>query len=502
MKTTNSRNKVSIFEKSCYGASGFGIGLTRNMIGIYLLFYYADVIGLSPAYISLAIMIGNVWDAITDPLMGFISDHTHTRWGRRRVYILGAALPLGVLVFLTWAPPSGLMGLPLFVYVSVLLAFLYAAFTVVCVPQLALGAELSSDADERSSIFGFSFAFTRFGELCGAIVPNVAIEFSDDIIRFLHAKAGLFSEEFTANAISYFSQQTNAFKWTAAFMGIVITLGAVTTFLGTHERVPHEPERRSLKGAQGFKTLYGDLFGTLKSRPFFLLLMAMTTIDIGSGITGSMMMFATEYWLKMADKVSLFYATYMAFAMGAAIFWVQFSKRTSKKMAYLLGQAILTVGLFATFFMAEGKFLRVFALLAFNGFGLGAYVMLWSLVADIVDYDEYATHKRREGAYYGVYTLFSKTAYGIGVFITGLYLKLIGFEKGVEITPEILFRIKLLFGPLTALINLAGVAIFFFFHYDKKEHEGIQRELALRKARLSEECAVTAGHNDADGLDR
>ena len=84
MSAKNSVTKVTLGEKSFYGFAGIGVGLTRNMIGLYLLFYYSDIIGLSPAYVSLAIMIGNIWDAVTDPLMGFISDNTRTRWGRRR----------------------------------------------------------------------------------------------------------------------------------------------------------------------------------------------------------------------------------------------------------------------------------------------------------------------------------------------------------------------------------------------------------------------------------
>jgi len=116
-------------------------------------------------------------------------------------------------------------------------------------------------------------------------------------------------------------------------------------------------------------------------------------------------------------------------------------------------------------------------------------VMLWSLIADLVDYDEHSSHKRREGSYYGIYTLFSKAAWGVGVFVTGLYLNAIGLGKGVEITPDMLFKIKLLFGPITALINLAGVVIFAFFHYDKKEHERIQQELAARKERITENRA-------------
>jgi len=481
MRARDSGIRVTLFEKSAYGVAGLGGGLARNMIAMYLLFYYADIIGLSPAYISLAIMIGNIWDAVTDPLMGFISDHTNSRTGRRRVYLLWGAIPLGVLFYLTWAPPASLDGFPLFIYVAVLISLLYANYTVVAVPYLALGAELSPDPDERSSIFGFNFAFTKIGELAGAILPNLALEFSDEIIHFLHEGLGLFSDSFTQRALEYMAQPSNALRLSAALVGFIITSSTLVTFFGSRERVRHEPEQQALAGKQVFATLYRDLFSALKNRPFFVLLMAMLTIDIGSGITASMMMFVAKYWLKMEGLVAAFIAIYMFFAMGAAIFWVQLSKRTTKKMAYLLGQSVLTVGLLSTFLLVEGKPLRVFAILAFSGFGLGAYVMLWSLIADLVDYDEYASHKRREGSYFGIYTLFSKAAGGIGVFLAGVYLKFIGFEKGVTITPEMLFRIKLLFGPITALINLAGVIIFCFFHYDKKEHERIQRELATRK---------------------
>ena len=129
MTAKNTETRISLFEKSSYGVAGLGGGLTRNMIGLYLLFYYADIIGLSPAYVSLAIMIGNIWDAVTDPLMGFISDHTHSRLGRRRVYLVAGAVPLGLIIFFTWVPPASLTGLPLFIYVTVLVSLLYANYT-------------------------------------------------------------------------------------------------------------------------------------------------------------------------------------------------------------------------------------------------------------------------------------------------------------------------------------------------------------------------------------
>jgi Na+/melibiose symporter-like transporter len=259
------------------------------------------------------------------------------------------------------------------------------------------------------------------------------------------------------------------------------------SFFGTRERVLPEPDRAPMAARSMLGTLYGDLFATLKNRPFFVLLMTMMTIDVGSGITAAMMMFVAKYWIKMEELVAGFIVIYVLSATISALFWVQFSKRTTKKMTYLLGQTILTIALFATFFMVEGKPLRVFALLAFSGFGLGAYVMLWSLIADLVDYDEYKSHKRREGAYYGIYTLFSKAAVGVGVFFAGIYLKLIGFEQGTAMPPDMLFKFKLLFGPITALVNFAGVIIFLFFHYDKEEHQRIQGELAQRKQNLKKD---------------
>lgn len=478
-------NKVTLFEKSAYGVGGLGAGLIRMMMSMYLLFYYADKIGLNPAYVSLAIMIGNIWDAVTDPLMGFISDHTRSKIGRRRVYLLWGAIPLGILVFFTWAPPA-LDGFGLFLYLTIVLSLLLANYTIVGVPYLALGAELSPDPDVRSSVFGFNFAFTKLGELAGGILPSLALEFSDDTIIFLHQRLGLFSDTSTQKALEYFNEPTNTFIFCGALVGLIVSASTLTTFFGTRERVQPEKEKKTPSSRITFVTLYKDLFGSLKSRPFKVLLIAMMTIDIGSGITASMMMFVTKYWLNMEELVPLFFAAYMAFAIGSAVFWVQFSKRTTKKLTYLIGQSVLTVGLFANFFLVEGKPLPVFALLAFSGFGLGAYVMLWSLIADLVDYDEYQSHQRREGAYFGIYTLFSKAAGGVGVFLAGLYLKLIGFEKGVTITPQMLFYIKLLFGPITAGINLTGVIIFFFFHYDKKEHESIQIELARRKEKTTE----------------
>lgn len=488
MKDGKSNNKLGLLEKSSYGAAGLAGGLTRNMIGLYLVFYYTDVIGLNPAYVGAAIMIANVWDAVTDPLMGFISDHTHSRFGRRRIYLLAGAIPFGILLFFTWSPPAGLVGAALFVYLAVILSLLYANYTVVTVPYLALGAELSPDPDERSSVFGFNFAFSYFGMLCGAIIPNLVLEFSDNIIVILHERLGLFSDGFTQQALQYFGERVNAFRFTAAGIGLLMTLSCLITFVGTRERVVLEKEKEPAERSQVFKTLYGDMLSTLRNRPFFILLMTMLTIDIGSGITSSLMMFVGKYWVKMEHLIAPFMATYMLCAIVSAAFWVQLSKRTTKKLSYLIGQSILTIALFCTFFMVEGKPVRIFVLFAFSGIGLGAYVMLWSLIADLVDYDEYKTHQRREGSYYGIYTLFSKTAAGIGIFLAGVYLKIIGFEKGATVTPDILLKIKMLFGPLTALINLAGVILFCFLHYDKEEHAQIQSELAGRKEGTTEEA--------------
>ena len=188
----------------------------------------------------------------------------------------------------------------------------------------------------------------------------------------------------------------------------------------------------------------------------------------------------------MEDLLTPMFLFFSLSAMVSAIIWVRISQGTTKKKTFALGQLALIVALFTCYIMAEGKPILNLAVMAFIGLGAGVFALSGSIIADLVDYDEFKTRKRREGAFFGIFNLFcDKGGYAVGAFIAGVYLEIIDFEKGAEMTPEVLFKYKLIY-PISASIVLAGLIVFLFFPYNKDEHARLQLEIVQRKIRVGE----------------
>src|SRR2546425_1187450 len=143
--------EVPLRDKLLYGCGEITSSAKNTSLNQFLLFFYADIVHLSPALVSTAIFAAKLWDAVTDPVMGYISDTTRSRWGRRRPYVAAAALPVGLFFFLVFRPPAlGTGGL--FVYLLVTYAALNTCFTVFAIPYTAWGAELARDYHERTTV--------------------------------------------------------------------------------------------------------------------------------------------------------------------------------------------------------------------------------------------------------------------------------------------------------------------------------------------------------------
>lgn len=490
MNGTNASTRLSLREKIAYGNGNVALGIVFFMANFYLLFFYADVIGLSPALVGTAIMIGKIWDAISDPLMGFISDHTISKRGRRRLYLLFGAVPLAIVFFFTWSPPAFLTdtpGMALFVYVLIVWILLNTGFTMVAVPYYSLGAELSTDPDERSSAFAFNFAGQRIGMLMGILLPNIAVEFTPQIVGFLHNSLGLFSDETTQNLIAYFSDPQNAYRWIAAALGLVIALTILTSYRGTRERilVKVEPWSGSIK--KTFKTVANDFMKAVKNDRFRNLLIATLVSDANGGITMAMLPYVAKYWLKMEEIFSPMMGMGMTLGIVFAFGWVWLSKRIGKKNVLLMAMFLYGTTLWGYLLMEPGATYRFVIFMVFFGASLSGYMMVWSLIADVVDYDEYETNKRHEGSFYGLYTFVSKLAMAAGVLASGIFLEVVNLEKSVEVTSEMINAMIIFVGPVAGSLNFIGCLIFMKFEYSRKDHERIQKELEGRREELRRE---------------
>lgn len=209
--------ELKLINKLAYGAGDLSGAIFAGIYGFFMLAFLLDVAGLSPGYAGLIFAIAQIWDALTDPLVGTLSDRTRTRWGKKRPWLLFGAVPFGIAFFLHWLVPP-LDGTALFLYYLVVALFLRTAFTAVNVPYAALTPELSRDYDERTQLNTFRFFFSIVGSMTAIILHPIIV--------------GLGSDQFVGHAMS------------AGVWMVVIIVTIWMCFAGTYELSAHEPIKK------------------------------------------------------------------------------------------------------------------------------------------------------------------------------------------------------------------------------------------------------------------
>jgi len=230
------------------------------------------------------------------------------------------------------------------------------------------------------------------------------------------------------------------------------------------------------------KYVFSDFASKFKNKAFLILIISTLVADINAGIVFSMFPYSVKYWLHMEELFTPLFLVVTIFGGLFAFVWVKISQKKGKKWTFLAAQLIYAIVAAGMFIFKEGPNPWIFMIyMMFFAMGISGYVMVWTLIADVADFDEYETHTRREGSFYDLYTLSNKNATAIGVGLSGIFLSIIGLEKGVEVSPQMVTWLKFFFGPVVGLINLVGFFIFLKFPFNTEEHKEIQRKLELRK---------------------
>ena len=429
---------------------GFGIGdLGGNMfftiIGFYLLYYFTDVVGLPAALAGTALMIGKIWDAVTDPVTGFLSDRTVSRWGRRRPYIFVGALGCFAGMMLMFSSPAVGSTTELFLLMTLYFCALNLAYTLVNIPYAALLPELTNDFDERTVLTGYRMSFAVVGTLvgAGAVLPIIQ--------SFGGGRAG--------------------WLWMGGITGFIIMATSMITVWAVREPVRTSPER-----GDGFLKTYLDTLG-LK---VFLQALVPWVLFIGgtSVVQGSLLYFFKYiYGDEGLFQVALLFL--LVFSLLFIPVWVLVSKKIGKSRAYMLGMAIVSAGvLFFAIGGGEGRVFYAFAVMAFSGIGLSThYVMPHSILPDVVEYDVIVSGIRREGVFSSLWTFGSKIGQAVALAISGLLLDLFRYQPNVELEPLAVLGIRLLCGPVPVLFYATGILILAYYpisrdYYDRMISSG------------------------------
>jgi GPH family glycoside/pentoside/hexuronide:cation symporter len=449
--------KLTLGSKLRYGLADLGFALITSAMQFFLLFYYTDVAGIDPALAGVALMVGKLtWDAINDPLFGYWSDRTRSRFGRRRIYMLIGAVPLGIAAWIMFSIPKGLTGAAAFF--AVLLTFwLVDSFqTMANVPYSALTPELTRDYSERASLTSIRMAFSVFGYILGAA--------STTILAGVFQGAGLNLQQ--------------AWSATGAVFGVIVAIVILVTALSVKER----PE---LAGEPSKMPAVKAVFTSFKNKPFIILMIAFILSSFSFTVLTALVPYFIQYQLGMGDQVS-FVLLVMLLAIGIFLIPAKLiSDRINKGPTYALGLAIASVAVICGFFLPHAPTPLIYVIAVIAGMGFSTqWVCPWSMLPDVIEYDEKVTGERREGIYYGLWNFLSKFTGALGVAVSGWALGLYGYVPNVEQTVRALFGIRFFFAIVPAVIILSSLPFLIWYPITRSKHAALVKELAERKAAL------------------
>jgi len=420
-------NALSVGTKLGYGVCDLGGNLYFTVIAFWLLNYFTDTVGISAGLTGIIIMVGKIWDAVTDPVAGYLSDKTRSRWGRRRPWLLFGSVPLFLGMVAMFTNPGVSSQLWRFAWGLGVFCLLSTVYTVVNIPYSALTPELTKDFHEKTSLNGYRFGFAVLGTLLGA---GAALPI-----------------------VNAFGSKNTGFSVMGTVFGAVMMITALITFFSVRER-EHPPAET----AAGFFDSYRKVFA---NAPYRKILFTYTMHIVGVTVVSGILVYYYKYLFGNEAHTTIALLFLLVTAMLFIPVSVVVSKRIGKKLTYALGMAIVACAALAAAFTGERLGLRwTFALMVFGGIGLGAtYALPWSMMPDAIEWEAVRTGVRREGAYYGIWTFCSKIGQAISIAVTGLILDLSGYVPEAVQKASAQAGIRIILGPVTAGAFLVGILI-------------------------------------------
>jgi GPH family glycoside/pentoside/hexuronide:cation symporter len=460
--------------KALYSAVNLGVGGFEYIVAVFLLKYYTDYTGLDAGLAGLALLLAKVFDAVSDPVMGYVSDHTKTRWGRRRPWFLIGAIPLSLSFIGMFSADPGWSEMQLFLWLLGMNILFWSGTTMVMVPHAAFASEVTRTHQERISVMGWREGFMALGLLVGGFLMFVLLERAVE-----GATAAATAEGLTGIDIAEAARlaRGEAHGTITTWFGLCVCTLGIVTFLGTRERAgPYTPPRDSL---------FGDFADTLRSNPFRLYAYALVIGQIGDGLTASLALFTIEEWWGFGDPHPRFILVgYMAMAMLSIPLWMRIARHFDKAQTFACCTFLATGALVGMLLVPAIGLWWAYAMLYLAGFGLGGrMVVAMAIVPDIIDDDELRTHTRKDGAYFGMISLLRKLSRSLAMGFSGIGLAFFGYTSGVaEQSPEAIGGIRIMFCIVPAIASGICAVLLLWFPITRAKHAETLEALSERHA--------------------
>ncbi len=436
--------------RAAYGIGDYAICLYWSGVGLYLLYFYTDVVGISPLYAGWIYAIGITWDAITDPFMGFIAERTRSKWGSYRPFIIFGSVPLALsFVLLFWVPPFE--GTFLFLFLLLVNIFHRSCFTIVSVPYSSLTARITDDSDERTKL---------------------------TTARMLAASFGTFSISAAGFPIVLFfgsGNESTGFLFLGLISGSIAILILAITVYFVKERT-FDPVNQI---NANFKLIAKSVS---QNYPFWIVFSSILILGSTALMFNNNLIYFVKYSLDLHAYQGLILGTSGGFTLLAIPFWALLALRLGKRNSWLIAMVWLLIGFLAFYFYPTQSLSELLIILAFLGFGNGATgVLFWSMLPDTIEYGEWKTGIRTESSLYGFMTFAQKGAIGISALLLGIILTNIGFIPNETQSQETLDSLRMVMSwvPISGVI--LSLVMVIFYPINKSFHAKLLKDIAENK---------------------
>jgi len=445
ISTDNGR--LGLGQVVAYAHPTVGVSLIFFLLNLYFFKYATDVLYIAPATMGVLFGLARAWDAVSDPMAGYLSDRTRSRIGRRRPWLYASAAPMALVPVMLWSPPDVFAGVALAAWTLAALLLYETAVTVWVVPHAALGAELTMAHHERTRVFAYRhFAWTLgFLLAVGAVYLLTTGE----------------DRRATALLLSILAGGATA---------LLILAGAA----GVRERLDHVG-----RGAGKPFRAFADV---LRNRHARILVLVYLVENLGIASLGILAPYFMQYVMHEEDAYALLLLSHFVPMVMIIPVAVWLSRRFGKKTVWFASMVVSAAAFGGKFFAGPGELVYLLAVTMGTGIGTGiGSVVGPSMQADVVDSDELETGERKEGAYFAFWNFVRKCAAGITAVLTGLLLQAAGFVPNLEQSETTLLTIRLMYTVFPAVTLLVGGLIFFFrFDLTESEHARVRTELDRR----------------------
>jgi len=448
-----------------YSAPSVGLHFTFMLMGLYFFKFSTDVLLVPPAVLGAVLGLSRFWDAVSDPVAGYLSDRTRTRFGRRRPWLAAAALPFGISMVMLWSPPAALSGGWVTAWIALGLILFYTTYTALMVPYDALGAELSQDYDDRTRLFAYRHGVGTAGMALGAGAFYLLLE----------------AEKPETAVLGIGSRDLGSLVALASLVLVCLSMAVLVV------RLRERPDYQD----RGPERVFGA-FGDVGRNPHARRLLGVQALHFFSMVTLSIVSaFLFQHVMKVPSAVTA--ALVGCFALGTVLaipVWVRLSLRFGKSRCWrasLFMVGCLYTGVFLGLQngLSQDPLSLIFTGLAsalLGGAQSSNFVFSRSMQADVIDYDEVETSERKEGAYLATWSFVEKCSGAAAAVLIGGALQLVDYTPGAEQTELVQLTILGLMSLVPAGCHFAAVLALRGFALDQVEHSRIRGVLDGRRA--------------------